>query len=188
MGSLIGTADQLINIANIPWIPVALVNIIIHRCHFVFNILRADLFQSYSNAIRPSPIFAVLLLLEPLFPGVVWRPIGWLASRIRKSIVNFKLSMSLGARDARAVVFFVVLLLTAVGVIWMRYQEGLLGLNSLLTTGTVMLRMYFLPFLVVICLTRLQAGSERKPSYNHPTVKEDFYRRIYTHQEATLIK
>ena len=152
-----GTADQLVkNPEAILWLPVAGINIIIHRLHFVFNILRAKLFQSYTGPLIPSRGFMILLILEPFFPGLIWRPISWIASRISQRIRQFRFSsIRVGTRDLKALGILIILLFACIKIMSLRYKEGLLGMDSMVTMGTVIFRMYAMPFLVLIILIRI---------------------------------
>lgn len=160
LGSILGTADHLVkNPSAILWLPVAGINIVVHRLHFVFNILRAKLFQSYTGPLIPSRGFMILLILEPLFPGLVWRPISWIASRISQRIMQFRFSsITIGTRDFKALVLLIILWGASIKILYTRYGEGLLGLDSMLILGTVILRMYVMPFLVLIILIRINVG------------------------------
>jgi len=167
LGSILGTADQLVkNPEAILWLPVAGINIIIHRLHFVFNILRAKLFQSYTGPLMPSMGFMILLILEPFFPGLVWRPIGWISSRISQRIAQFRFSsITIGTRDFKALGILIILLSASVTILCKRYKEGLLGMDSMLTMGTVIMRMYVMPFLVLIVLIR---NTNKRAGFGNP--------------------
>jgi alpha/beta hydrolase fold len=156
LGSLLGTADQLIcNPGYILWTPLAVAKIIFHRCFFEFNILRAAMFSYYSYDIVPSLTFGILLLLEPVFPGLVWRPVGWLALMIADRIASFKLSLSPGLRNYKAVAALLALLAALVWMVAIRYRDGYLSADGILTVGIVILRMYLLPLLVLAVLVKL---------------------------------
>jgi dienelactone hydrolase len=157
IGSLLGTIDQIVrNPRYLLWVPVVLSNIMIHRMHFIFNILRADLFGSYTQGLLPRFSFIILLILEPVFPGLVWRPVGWLAGRMQKGITRAHFTFSLATKERKAFIILGILLLVTIGIIIMRWREGLLGLDSLKTAGCVIFRMYLMPLLVLIVLVRLQ--------------------------------
>lgn len=156
IGSLLGAIDQIIrNPRHLLWIPIALPNMMIHRLHFVFNILRADFFKSYTRGLVPRLWFAILLIIEPVFPGLVWRPVGWLALRIKRGVTSAHLTFSLATKDRNAFIILGILLTVAIGIIMIRWREGLLGSDSLKTAGCVIFRMYLMPFFVLITLVRI---------------------------------
>lgn len=155
VGSLVGTLDVVVHRWEyVVWAPVALVNIVIHRCSFVFNILRGDLFRVYTTGIVPSIGFAVVMLLEPVVPGLVWRPVGWLADRITERVKCIRFSFHFGARDGKAVAALTLLSVIAVGIVAVRYREGLLGMDALAPAAVVILRMYLAPLAVLLVLVR----------------------------------
>ncbi|MBN1899926.1 alpha/beta fold hydrolase [Candidatus Sumerlaeota bacterium] len=156
IGSLLGAFDQAIRNGNyLLWAPLVLPNIMIHRLHFILNILRADLFMSYSWRLVPRYWFGILLILEPFFPGLVWRPIGWLATKIKRSVTGARFKFSLGSRDKRSFIVLGILTVVAIAVIMARWKEGLLGIDSLGTAGAVIFRMYLMPLIVLISLIRV---------------------------------
>ena len=157
LGSVAGSLDQwMTHWEDVLWAPVALLNIVVHRCHFVCNILRADLFSAYSRGIIPTAAFAFLLLAEIVLPGFVWRGVGWLASMIHDRIANFRLTLRLGVRDKRAVLVLIVLVAALAAVVWARYREGLLGASAIAPAAPVLVRMYLLPLAVLVCLIRVR--------------------------------
>jgi pimeloyl-ACP methyl ester carboxylesterase len=164
IGSLLGTINEVIKDPwYLFWIPGALLNIVIHRMHFVFNILRADFFRSYTMGLVPRYWFAILLILEGIFPGLVWRLVGWLASRIQRGVTSARITFSIQAKDRKGIIILGILLITAIGIIIARWREGLLGLDSLGTAGMVIFRMYLMPFIVLLFLirkTRKQIGGQ----------------------------
>ncbi len=155
LGSLLASADQWARHPRlIAWAPAAALNIAVHRAHFVFNILRADFFGSYSEALRPGALFAALALLEPALPGTPWRAVGWFGGLLRRRVVEFRLAFALGARDRKTLLALAILLPPLALILWVRWRDGLLGADSILPTLLVMLRMYGLPFLVLLALLR----------------------------------
>lgn len=156
-GSILATVHSIAAnpSATLPGLPAAFLNIIAHRCHFVLNILRADLFAAYTQGLRPSWIFLLLLGFEPIVPGLPCRPIGWLGRRLRDGAARLRPAVSLGARDKKAVMVLAVLVCAALGVGAIRYREGLLGGEAIIPAMIVMLRMYVIPFAVLIGLLRL---------------------------------
>ncbi len=162
VGSWVGTLDQVVlHPGRWFWTPVALLNIVVHRCHFVFNILRADLFTRYSDTLVPSWLFLGLLALELAIPGAPWRVVGWFSDRIVHRIRAFTPRMTLGGKDGKAIAVLAVLVIAAVVIGVARYREGLVGLESLFPAAVVILRMYLLPLGVLVLLIRWTGRSRR---------------------------